>query len=80
MRLDEAADQIVGKFLNMTYCLSIAKLPAGQDGDSPEFPIEVTRLKGVYFLIVASALGSVGYGLALMTRAVSSPSPCWHVR
>lgn len=78
--VDEAADWVVGKFLNRTYCLSIAKLPAGQDGDSPDFPIEATRLKGVYFLIVASALGSVGYGLALMTRAVSSSSPYWHAR
>ncbi|KAB5586218.1 major facilitator superfamily domain-containing protein [Coniochaeta sp. 2T2.1] len=39
------------------------------DGDSAEFPIEAIRLKGAYVLIIASALGSVGYGLALMTRA-----------
>jgi hypothetical protein len=68
----------IGKYLNRTYRLSIAKLSAGQasfDGDSPDFPIEATRLKGVYFLIIASALGSVGYGLALMTKAVSHLSP-----
>jgi len=62
----------LGKYLDRTYRLSIAKLSTDQasfDGDSPDFPIEATRLKGIYFLIVASALGSVGYGLALMTKA-----------
>lgn len=61
-----------GKYLNRTYRIAIAKLSAGQDGDSPVFPIEATRLKGAYVLITASALGSLGYGLALMTKAVSA--------
>lgn len=63
---------ITGKYLNRTYRLSVAKLSADQegfDGDSPDFPIEGVRLKGAYFLIIASAIGSVGYGLALMTKA-----------
>ncbi|KAB5582349.1 major facilitator superfamily domain-containing protein [Coniochaeta sp. 2T2.1] len=63
---------LTGKYLDRTYRRSVAKLSAGQesvDGDSAEFPIEATRLKGAYVLIIASALGSVGYGLALMTKA-----------
>ena len=65
---------VLGKYLDRTYRQSVAKLSAGQEtlnGDSAEFPIETIRLKGAYVLIIASALGSVGYGLALMTKAVS---------
>ncbi|KAH8907339.1 MFS general substrate transporter [Coniochaeta sp. PMI_546] len=63
---------LTGKYLDRTYRVSIAKLSACDssfDGDSPDFPIEAARLKGAYILVIASALGSVGYGLALMTKA-----------
>lgn len=69
---------LIGKYLNKTYRQSVSKLSVGQDGDSPDFPIEATRLKGAYLLVVGSALACVGYGVALMTKAVSPLSPYWH--
>lgn len=41
------------------------------DGHELDFPIEKTRLEGVYILVIVSGLGTLGYGLALMTEAVS---------
>ena len=46
-----------------------------RDGDALEFPLEKTRLRGIYFLIAISSLGTLGYGLALMTRTVRLLSP-----
>lgn len=39
-------------------------------GYPPEFPIERARLTGIYVMISISTLSTVGYGLALMTKAV----------
>lgn len=33
------------------------------------------RLRGIYLLILISSLGTLGYGLALMTNVVTSPHP-----
>lgn len=64
-----------GRFLNYHYRQTVKKLLNGNersfDGHEPDFPIEKTRLKGAYMLIVISGLGTLGYGLALMTRAAS---------
>ncbi|KAK4675160.1 hypothetical protein QC764_500760 [Podospora pseudoanserina] len=38
-------------------------------------PSKKTRLRGIYLLILISSLGTLGYGLALMTNAVISPHP-----
>jgi hypothetical protein len=65
---------MAGKFLNRTYRREVENLPEVQgdhDSHSPDFPIEKTRLKGAYVALAISVLGTVGYGLALMTRAVS---------
>ncbi|KAI1821718.1 major facilitator superfamily domain-containing protein [Xylaria intraflava] len=37
--------------------------------DISDFPIESTRLTGIHYLTIISVLGTVGYGVALMTRA-----------
>lgn len=39
--------------------------------DISDFPIESVRLKGAYTLLIVTAIGTAGYGVALMTRAVS---------
>ena len=39
-------------------------------GYPPEFPIERARLRGIYAMISITALSTMGYGLALMTKAV----------
>lgn len=63
-----------GRFLNYYYRRTVQKLSNGNgrsfNGHEPDFPIEKTRLKGAYMLIIVSGLGTLGYGLALMTRAV----------
>ena len=64
-----------GKHLDRTYRRTVQKLARDHQEQvynlSPEFPIEKTRLKGVYLLITISAMGTVGYGLALMTKTVN---------
>jgi hypothetical protein len=35
-----------------------------------DFPIEKARLRGAYAMLTVSAVGTVGYGLALMTKTV----------
>jgi MFS family permease len=63
----------VGKFLDRTYRLSVARLSVDQNLETrvlPEALIAKTRLKGSYILVFISALGTLGYGLALMKRAV----------
>jgi hypothetical protein len=66
---------IPGRFLNYYYRQTVQKLSNGNgrsfNGHEPDFPIEKTRLKGAYMLILVSGLGTLGYGLALMTRTVS---------
>ncbi|KAH8753094.1 major facilitator superfamily domain-containing protein [Diaporthe sp. PMI_573] len=61
-----------GRFLNYYYRRTVQKLSNGNgrsfNGHEPDFPIEKTRLKGAYMLILVSGLGTLGYGLALMTR------------
>lgn len=67
--------QAPGRFLNYYHRRTVQKLSNGNgrsfDGHEPDFPIEETRLKGAYMLIIVSALGTLGYGLALMARTVS---------
>jgi len=57
-------------FLDRTYRKTIAKSSTEPDhhGTSPDFPIEKTRLKGIYILITISALGTLGYGLSLLFK------------
>ncbi|OIW32625.1 MFS general substrate transporter [Coniochaeta ligniaria NRRL 30616] len=61
-----------GQYLNRTYRRTVSKLSEGREEefniDSDEFPILKTRLKGMDFLLCISALGTVGYGLILMTK------------
>jgi hypothetical protein len=40
--------------------------------DISDFPIEKARLKGAALLVIITVAGTVGYGVALMTRAVST--------
>lgn len=63
------ADFYLGRFLDRNYRQTAEKLPSVQR-DAPDFPIERTRLKGIYVLVTISALGTLGYGLALMSEAV----------
>lgn len=69
---------VPGRFLNYYYRRTVQKLSNGNersfDGHEPDFPIEKTRLKGAYVLIAVSGVGTLGYGLALMTRAVRQPT------
>jgi hypothetical protein len=41
--------------------------------DISDFPIEKARLRGATVMVVITVAGTVGYGVALMTRAVSYP-------
>lgn len=76
----------LGQYLHRTYLLFITKverscenllekvLRNSQNRDFPiecDFPIQKTRRKGINFLIIVSALGTMGYGLALVTKMVS---------
>lgn len=65
-----------GRLMNWTYRRNISKLSNGRDGeinvDSPEFSIERTTLQGMDFLLSVAALGTIGYGLVLMTKTVSN--------
>lgn len=38
---------------------------------SADFPLEETRLAGIYILTIIGVIGTVGYGVALQTHAVS---------
>lgn len=42
--------------------------------DISDFPIEEARFKGIYTLLVASAVTTAGYGISLMEHAVSRPT------
>ncbi|KAK7935451.1 hypothetical protein PG985_000946 [Apiospora marii] len=65
---------IAGKFLDRTYEKTRARLNANKgeqlDKLSLDFPLESARLRGVYILSIIGSLGTVGYGLGLMTRTV----------
>jgi hypothetical protein len=41
------------------------------DKKSPDFPLERTRLRGIYVLSTITVLGIIGYGLTLKFRGVS---------
>ncbi|KAK1624087.1 major facilitator superfamily domain-containing protein [Colletotrichum phormii] len=63
---------ITGRILNRNYRRATSKLTENSEHKSTtpsEVQIEQIRLKGLYYLFTISALGTVGYGLALMTRA-----------
>ncbi|KAK1764932.1 MFS general substrate transporter [Phialemonium atrogriseum] len=66
------ASYLTGQYIDWTYRGRVKHLQdegSSYDGSaSPDFPLEKTRLKGIYVLITISALGTLGYGLALMTR------------
>ncbi|RSM08769.1 hypothetical protein CEP52_004468 [Fusarium oligoseptatum] len=62
------ASYFTGRYLDRNYKRTAEKL-SGYGRDSPQFPIERTRLKGIFVLITISSLGTLGYGLALMTKA-----------
>ncbi|KAK4211567.1 major facilitator superfamily domain-containing protein [Rhypophila decipiens] len=64
-----------GRFLDWNYRKTMEKHQiqnetSGASGSSntAKFSLEKTRLRGIYVLIAVSSLGTLGYGLALMTR------------
>jgi hypothetical protein len=65
---------LLGQFLNYTYRRTIEKLQSESDSpvakDLPEFPLVRIRLEGTYVLVTIAALGTIGYGLSLVTQAV----------
>lgn len=64
----------LGRLVDKTYRQTAQKLQdqgLSRGRDSAEFPLERTRLRGIYLLIAITTLGTVGYGLALMTKTVS---------
>ncbi|KAK4146409.1 major facilitator superfamily domain-containing protein [Dichotomopilus funicola] len=64
-----------GKFVDWNYRRTVERLSKTQgekyDKKSPDFPLEKTRLRGVYVLSATTVLGIIGYGLALKFR--------WHI-
>ncbi|KAG7294427.1 hypothetical protein NEMBOFW57_004498 [Staphylotrichum longicolle] len=64
-----------GKFVDWNYRRTVTRLAKTQgsqyDKNSPEFPLEKTRLRGVYLLSATTVLGIIGYGLTLKFR--------WHI-
>lgn len=63
----------IGRILNRNYRTATSKRSESSDQSgiaSSEVQIEQVRLKGLNFLVTISALGTVGYGLALMAKAV----------
>ncbi len=63
-----------GKFVDWNYRRTVDRLAKTQgsqyDKRSPEFPLEKTRLRGVYVLSATTVLGIIGYGLTLKFRWV----------
>ncbi|KAH6848245.1 major facilitator superfamily domain-containing protein [Chaetomium sp. MPI-CAGE-AT-0009] len=66
---------LAGKFIDWNYRRTVDRLSkelGGQyDRKSPEFPLEKTRLRGVYLLSTITVIGLIGYGLTLKFR--------WHI-
>ncbi|CAP70901.1 uncharacterized protein PODANS_3_9580 [Podospora anserina S mat+] len=65
------ANVITGRFVDWNYKRTVKRGGDDFDKNSPGFPLEKTRLKGVYTLHAITVLGIIGYGLALKFRAVS---------
>ena len=64
-----------GKFVDRTYRKTVDRLYRNGVACreiSPDFPLEETRLRGIYFFVATTSLGTLGYGLVLMTRTVCS--------
>lgn len=65
---------MLGKFIDWNYRRTVERLEkelGGQyDRKSPEFPLEETRLRGVYLLTAVTVVGLIGYGLTLKFRWV----------
>ena len=71
-----------GYFLNWMHKRAKGKLGNAPDGTlghavSTEFPFERVRLPGIYLLTTIGALGTFGYGLALLKKAVWLTGPSW---
>jgi hypothetical protein len=68
------ADCRAGKFVDWNYRRTLDRLAKTQgaqyDKRSPDFPLEKTRLRGVYILSATTVLGIIGYGLTLKFRWV----------
>ncbi|AEO62002.1 hypothetical protein MYCTH_2312878 [Thermothelomyces thermophilus ATCC 42464] len=64
-----------GKFIDWNYRRTVDRLRkdegAEYDRKSPEFPLEKTRLRGIYVLSGTTVAGIIGYGLTLKFR--------WHI-
>ncbi|KAL2197115.1 major facilitator superfamily domain-containing protein [Corynascus similis CBS 632.67] len=64
-----------GKFIDWNYRRTVDQLRkdkgADYDKKSPEFPLEKTRLRGIYVLTATTVIGIIGYGLTLKYR--------WHI-
>ncbi|KAK4236052.1 major facilitator superfamily domain-containing protein [Achaetomium macrosporum] len=64
-----------GKFIDWSYRRTVKKLSKSQaepyDKKSPDFPLERTRLRGIYLLHAITILGILGYGFTLRYR--------WHI-
>lgn len=75
VNLMNGADVPPGRFLNRNYRRAVDELSADTqspiDAQSNQFPIERVRLKGLYFLVATTAIGVVGYGIALQKKTVS---------
>lgn len=64
----------IGRFLDKNLRKQAKKMGREElrrGGDISGFPIETTRFQGIYILTLISVGGTVGYGVALMTQAVS---------
>jgi hypothetical protein len=63
-----------GKFIDWNYRRTVDRLSKKYGGlydrKSPEFPLEKTRLRGVYLLSSITVVGLIGYGLTLKFRWV----------
>ncbi|KAK4172586.1 putative transporter [Triangularia setosa] len=62
---------LAGRFIDWNYKRTVEKggQQEGYDKNSPSFPLEQTRLRGIYTLHTVTVLGIIGYGLALKFRA-----------
>ncbi|KAI1084015.1 major facilitator superfamily domain-containing protein [Whalleya microplaca] len=66
------ASSITGRLLDRHFrhmAQKMGRRDLQRGDDISDFPIEAIRLRGIYILTVISAVGTVGYGIALMTRA-----------
>ncbi len=69
---------LAGKFVDWNYRRTVDRLAKSQgseyDKKSPDFPLEKTRLRGIYLLSAITVLGIIGYGLTLKFRWVGVES------